>query len=481
MAYEKTLTNTMRFSISVSVLALWLHSAQGFSFRLPSMARCQQNRGFSFGTTPAKRFVLPLIVGSMSMDDDDDDAGIESDGLNGLTEAPVEANGTYEVNSSSKDRPSKSDLYSQDELFDILQIHQKLQDSLPAPEVEENPIISPSLHDMILQAVSEIDDAQEDNDAAGTGNEETNGSGSVKAFNYFVNQKIRDTIPNIRAIACDIDGTLLSADHVLHPRTLAAVKRAVAAAASTTEPLQHFFPATGKSRAGALASLGTEISTILSNVPGVFCQGLYCVDAQGTVVFERKLTREQVDVVEQLASHYGVSLIAYDGDNLFATAASDPKHLREVHEKWGEPRPTILDSLEDYEPGFHKVLLMDDDINKLHSIVRPPLTGLANAYEAEVTQSVPTMLEVLPKGCSKAQGVTELCKLLGIDPSTQLLAMGDAENDIGMLRLAAIGVAVGNAIPMVKGMADIVMTETNSEGGAGVAIEQFGFGEGLDQ
>jgi hydroxymethylpyrimidine pyrophosphatase-like HAD family hydrolase len=91
------------------------------------------------------------------------------------------------------------------------------------------------------------------------------------------------------------------------------------------------------------------------------------------------------------------------------------------------------------------------------------------------------MLEVLPKGCSKAQGVTELCKLLGIDPSTQLLAMGDAENDIGMLRLAAIGVAVGNAIPMVKGMADIVMTETNSEGGAGVAIEQFGFGEGLDQ
>jgi hypothetical protein len=85
---------------------------------------------------------------------------------------------------------------------------------------------------MILQAVSEIDEAQEDD--AGTGNEETNGSGSVKSFNYSVTQKIRDTIPKIRAIVCDIDGTLLSADHVLHSRTLAA-------AASTSEPLQHFF------------------------------------------------------------------------------------------------------------------------------------------------------------------------------------------------------------------------------------------------
>lgn len=470
---------SMRLSTLVSVLALWLHSTQGFAFHVP-LARCQQQRGLSFGRTPAKQCELPLIVGSMSIDDDaDDDSGIESDGLNGLTEPSVDSNGMNEVNPATKDRPSKSDLYSQDELFNILQIHQKLQDSLPTPEVEENPIISQSLHDMILQTVSEIDDAKED-DAAGDGtgsDEETNGK---VLFNYEVNQRIRDSIPSIRAIACDIDGTLLSAEHVLHPRTRDAVKRAVEAASSSTETLQYFFPATGKSRAGAFASLGTEISTILSNVPGVFCQGLYCVDAQGKVVFERKLTREQVDAVEQLAQHYEVSLIAYDGDNLYATKSSDPKHVAEVHEKWGENRPTVIE-LADHEPGFHKILLMDDDTKKLHSIVRPPLEGLMNAYEAEVTQSVPTMLEVLPKGCSKAQGVKELCKLLGIDPSTQLLAMGDAENDIGMLKLAAIGVAVGNAIPMVKGAADIVMTETNCEGAAGAAIEKFGFGEGLDQ
>jgi Cof subfamily protein (haloacid dehalogenase superfamily) len=483
-----------RLSISVSILALCLvYSAQGFAFQ-------QQRVSSSFGTTHHKHanpWTSPLIVGRMSMDDDDndnDDAGIDSKAVNGLSEHSEDSSGNSMMGvdfdptaAKAMDRPSKSDLYSQDELFDILKIHQQLQESKPAapapPETEEDSIITPSLHDMILQAVAEIDEAKEDNDDVvddGTGNDETNDSGSM-SFNYSVNQKIRNAVPNIRAIACDVDGTLISAEHGFHPRTSAAVQRAVEAAASSTEPLQYFFPATGKSRAGALASMGTEIATILSNVPGVFCQGLYCVDAQGNVVFEKKLTSEQVDVVEQLAQHYGVSLIAYDGDNLFATKWSDPKLLAEVHEKWGEPRPTPLESLADHEPGFHKVLIMDDDTEKIHSIIRPPLEGLANAFKAEVTQAVPTMLEFLPKGCSKARGVQELCKFLGIDPSTQLLAMGDAENDIGMLQLAAIGVAVGNALPMVKGAADIVVRETNDEGGAGVAIEKFGFGQGLDQ
>jgi len=83
------------------------------------------------------------------------------------------------------------------------------------------------------------------------------------------------------------------------------------------------------------------------------------------------------------------------------------------------------------------------------------------------------MLEYLPGGCSKAHGVKELCKHLGIDPTTQLLALGDAENDAEMLEMASIGVAMGNGCPMAKDSADYVMGITNSEGAAGAAIEKF--------
>ena len=68
----------------------------------------------------------------------------------------------------------------------------------------------------------------------------------------------------------------------------------------------------------------------------------------------------------------------------------------------------------------------------------------------------------------------------GVDLSTQVCAIGDAENDLEMLQRAAIGVAVGNAASRVQDAADVVVHETNSEGGAGRAIELFGLGDLLN-
>jgi hydroxymethylpyrimidine pyrophosphatase-like HAD family hydrolase len=81
------------------------------------------------------------------------------------------------------------------------------------------------------------------------------------------------------------------------------------------------------------------------------------------------------------------------------------------------------------------------------------------------------MLELLPEGCSKALGVQKLCEVLGVDPSTQLLALGDAENDVEMLKMASVGVAVGNGCGLAKEAADVILEETSDEGGAGIAME----------
>ena len=130
-------------------------------------------------------------------------------------------------------------------------------------------------------------------------------------------------------------------------------------------------------------------------------------------------------------------------------------------------------NLSTHEPSMHKLLLMDDDCDKLNNIVRPKLEALAEQYNATVTQALPTMLELLPKGCSKALGVKKLCDALGIDPGVELLALGDAENDEGMLEMASIGVAVGNASPPAREASDFIMDYTNDEGGAGYAMEWF--------
>lgn len=353
-------------------------------------------------------------------------------------------------------QPSKSDFYGDGELANLLNLHTNLQSTTFA-DTNDGPI-PPSLHDMVMEAVQDIDESP----------------------SYVIDDSTRTKLSNIRMIASDVDGTLLSSSHTLHPTTKAAVEAAVGAAFSPVHPLQYMIPATGKSRAGALGSLGDEIGSLLGQVPGVFIQGLYCVDAAGNVIFEQRLERTPTLQAEAIALEYSTSLFAYDGDTILATDSSRPEHIHDVNAKWGEPVPTVVETLQNYGP-VHKVLLMDDDVEKLDTVVRPRLEAMAAEWGCTVTKAVPTMLELLPPNCSKANGLAKLCEALGIDPSTELMAIGDQENDVGMLEMAAFGVAVGNGVDAAKAAADFVMKETNDEGGAGVAIELFGLGQILKE
>jgi len=392
--------------------------------------------------------------------------------------------------SSSSSRPSKTDLYSNEELKSLLELHLDLSNSTFASDENFAPPGSPddqsypSLHDLVVQATTEQQNSESDDAEGGRNNGvEADPKDPVSLFAYYRgllenDPTLRSKLADVRMIASDVDGTLLTSTHDVHPRTLAAMRRAVRAIQQGSSPpsssLQHFCLATGKSRAGALGSLGPEISALLSQVPGVFIQGLYCVDATGRVLFEQKLGDVEVKELEEIAHEHGLSVIAYDGDALYATASSLPKHVLEVHDKYGEPKPKVLESLGDHPNGFHKVLIMTDDVEYLEQEFRPKMEALAQTYNSVVTRAIPSMLELLPPGCSKALGVQKLCEALEIHPEREMLAIGDGENDVEMLQFAAVGVAMGNAVPEARQAADVVLEETNDNGGAGVAIELFG-------
>lgn len=80
-------------------------------------------------------------------------------------------------------------------------------------------------------------------------------------------------------------------------------------------------------------------------------------------------------------------------------------------------------------------------------------------------------LEVFPKHVNKGEAVTHLASLLDIDLS-EVMTMGDRDNDIPMLKIAGKGVAMGNAQPGVKEVADYITTDNNHDG-VGNAIEKF--------
>ena len=106
---------------------------------------------------------------------------------------------------------------------------------------------------------------------------------------------MQDRLRKITAVASDLDGTILSSDQSLHPRIESVIRRIIDAVSplETTEgdgdarALKHFFLTTSKSRRGAMDSLGENLAALFKEqkIPGIYVQGLYCVDGNGAVVF----------------------------------------------------------------------------------------------------------------------------------------------------------------------------------------------------
>ena len=90
-------------------------------------------------------------------------------------------------------------------------------------------------------------------------------------------------------------------------------------------------------------------------------------------------------------------------------------------------------------------------------------------YEIIKTRSM--LLEFMPKGVTKAYGISLLAKDLGLEPA-EIMAIGDEENDLPMIEYAGMGVAMANAVPFVKEAANYV-TSSNLEHGVAKVIEKF--------
>lgn len=92
--------------------------------------------------------------------------------------------------------------------------------------------------------------------------------------------------------------------------------------------------------------------------------------------------------------------------------------------------------------------------------------------ECSVTSWNETGIDIIPKGGGKAHGIELYLKHSGID-ADEIMAFGDGENDIDMLKLAGVGVAMGNASEIVKSAADYVTDDVDHDGIAN-ALRHFG-------
>lgn len=263
---------------------------------------------------------------------------------------------------------------------------------------------------------------------------------------------------NCKLICLDIDGTLLNSRNEITENTKMRIQEASGSGipvvlVSARMPAAMTFIRDELGITDPIASYG----------------GALIMQGEKTLV-DHQLPATVSAMILQAAMALGIHVSVYRGDDWYVESM-DSWAVNEGEITHLEPTvcnlQALLNQWNQNGTGAHKLLLMSEpeNIQKIKEL----LTGMKEV-EAEIYRSKDTYLEIMPKGIGKKEAVEDLCRFYGISTKS-VLAAGDNDNDKQMLKVAGIGVAMGNAHDSVKACADFV-TKSNDEDGVGYAIEK---------
>jgi Cof subfamily protein (haloacid dehalogenase superfamily) len=104
-------------------------------------------------------------------------------------------------------------------------------------------------------------------------------------------------------------------------------------------------------------------------------------------------------------------------------------------------------------------------------LLKKTRTELGEHGHLSISKSADTNIEIMSEGVDKGSGIMDYARILNIPPE-EIMAIGDQENDIPMLKAAGYSVAMGNASEQVKLAADY-QTSSNEENGVAEALGKY--------
>lgn len=196
--------------------------------------------------------------------------------------------------------------------------------------------------------------------------------------------------------------------------------------------------------------------------------------AQEKQIFSRTLTYSVVYRVFDKVNPMGIHIQTYDEWTVLVEPRCDDEAVRRYCGLINMEHRVVGDVHTDLTEEPVKVLLIDyedqTELRKVESWLRETM-----AEEVDCFFSCDQYLEVVPKGMSKGEAVVMLCRMMGV-PVENAVAVGDAANDLSMIAMAGIGVAMANGTDEVKAIADYVTLRDNNHDGIAEVVARF-FGE----
>lgn len=260
-----------------------------------------------------------------------------------------------------------------------------------------------------------------------------------------------------KLVAIDIDDTLLTDDHRITEGTKQALKRASERGVLVTL-------ATGRMHVSAKA-IAAQLDM---NVPLISYQGALVRNLlDDSILYERYLSQPIAERVFAYAAEHGLHLQAYYDDRLIVPADNDKVR---AYAKLSSIPYTVDPDFAKYAALPMTKLLIIDEPAVLDEHI--PVLKRQFGADAHITKSKPNFLEFMHPEGTKGNALRFLAEHHCGCTLAETIGIGDSWNDLDLVRMAGLGVAMGNAVEPLKQVADFI-TLTNNEEGVRHVVETY--------
>ncbi len=273
-------------------------------------------------------------------------------------------------------------------------------------------------------------------------------------------------MPNYKIIASDLDGTLLRDDKTISQKNLDAIKK-------FTEMGGIFIPTTGR-------AIG-EVPDFLLNNPYI----RYIICSDGTGIYDKQTEKCEFDSIPHDLLMRAIDIflsfdthIVIHHNNAAYSDTTQEFFDKEQLEHFGKLDPQFAHyTFSTHKPNFREFCASIGDAELLFAFfwdlfeLEECTKRLEEMGEFSVLSSADRSIEIIRKTSDKGYALLRLADMLGIDRS-KTIAVGDNTNDHNLVECAGLGLAMGNAVPSLKALADSVIC-TNAEHNVDYIVKNF--------
>lgn len=262
-----------------------------------------------------------------------------------------------------------------------------------------------------------------------------------------------------KLIAFDVDDTLLTTEKVISPKT----KQALLNAQKNGIKL---CVASGRLPYG-VKPYAEELDVLNNGGYYLGFNGGAVLNSGNELIGTTYLDSKYIEPVYEVLRPTNVTTMVHKGDIIYADRkVNDYTHIEP--DVIGLPLNLVDDIAEFVDWKLHKILLCGEpgELKEVEGKLKAKF-----ADDVDIYLSAPWFLEVMPNGVNKGLGVEKVCADMGISMD-EVMAFGDNYNDIPMLEMAGLGIAMGNAEDEVKNSADYV-TDICDLDGIAKALSKF--------